>query len=107
MEEKLIYIGWIGYDTKEDADNLITQINICKGFPTPDGKTLTWTIPSCLSNGYYPTATTQNYYVIIKDEIMECLSQEQKDSIIFSLPENYITCGTPIPTPSGSTENYV
>jgi len=97
--------GWIEFGGQDEANVLIDQINECMGFPTPDGITISWANPNCMANGYFPTATTENWYVIIKEEIMDCLTQEQKDSIIPSLPVDWYACGTPIPSPSGSTEN--
>jgi hypothetical protein len=101
------HLGWLEYPTENEANELIGQINLCMGFPTPDGKTETWAFPTCLSDGYYPTATTTNYYVIIKSEIEECLTSTQIGQIIPSLPSDWVVCGTPEPTPSGSTENYI
>ena len=105
MNMKNNVIGWLEFDTINEASVFISQINSHLGLPTMDGKTLTWAIPTCLQDGYSPTATTENWYVIIKEEIMDCLTQEQKDSIIPSLPVDWYACGTPIPSPSGSTEN--
>lgn len=98
--------GWIGYNTHQEAITLVNKIDICLGLPTYDGKTSTWAIPNCLQDGYSPTATTQNYFVIIKDECYDCLTEEEKGQIIIDLPYS-ISCGTPIPSPSGTTENYV
>lgn len=107
METKSQLRGWIEFGGEDEANVLIDQINECMGFPTPDGKTKTWALPNCLADGYYPTATTENWYVIVKDEILGCLTQEQKDSIIPSLPAGWFACGTPEPSPSGDTQNYL
>ena len=102
MEQNRL-LGWLGYTTETEAETTIQQINNCLGFPTEDGKTLTWTNPYCIQNGYSPTATTQNYYVIIKNQCFDCLTEEQK-SEIKDLPVGWYDCGTTSPI-TGSTEN--
>ena len=99
-------LGWLQFGDEAEANIFISQINGCMGFPTPDGKTQTWSEPSCLADGYYPTATTENWYVIVKDEIEGCMTPEQISQIITQLPD-WIECGTPEPNPSGTTENYI
>lgn len=107
MAHELGHIGWLQFGDEAEANIFISQINTCKGYPTPDGKTQTWALPSCLANGYYPTATTENWYVIIKEEIHDCLTPEQEAAVISDLPTGWITCGTPEPSPSGDTQNYL
>ena len=107
MAQKFGHTGWIQLSNETEANDLISQINSCMGFPTPDGKTQTWGEPFCLQNGYSPTATTESFFVMIKDDIHDCLTTEQWDSQITKLPIGWVVCGTPEPTPSGSTENYV
>jgi len=99
--------GWLQYNTHQEAITTVNKIDICLGLPTYDGGTKTWTIPTCLQDGYSPTATTQNYFVVIRDECYDCLTAEEKSQIISSLPAQWYNCGTPAPTPSGTTENYV
>ena len=106
METKSQLTGWIRFNTYDAAETLVEQINSCLGFPTPDGKTQTWAIPSCLQNDYSPNDTDQGYFVIIKDECVGCLTDEQKAEVIETLPFN-IACGTPEPSPSGDTMNYL
>ena len=100
-------LGWLQFGDEAEANIFISQINGCMGFPTPDGKTQTWSEPSCLANGYYPTATTENWYVIVKDEIEGCMTPEQISQIITQLPIGWIECGTPEPNPSGDTQNFL
>lgn len=107
MAHELGHTGWIQLSNETEANDLINTINSCMGFPTPDGKTETWAIPFCLQDGYSPTATTESYFVIVKDQIKSCLTTEQWDSQITELPLGWVDCGTPEPTPSGSTENYL
>lgn len=104
MAHELGHLGWLEYTTESEANDFISQINTCKGYPTPDGRTITWAEPFCLADGYYPTATTENWYVIVKEEIHECLTPEQEASVISELPLSWIPCGTPA---SGSTETYL
>lgn len=102
MAHELGHTGWIQLSNETEANDLISQINTCMGFPTPDGKTQTWTTPFCMQDGYSPTATTESYFIIIKTEIVGCLTQEQIDSAIPTLPDGWVFCGSVI---SGSTEN--
>jgi len=104
MALKSKLLGWIEYSSEDEGKALISQIDNCMGFPTPDGKTKTWAKPCCMSNGFYPTATTQSWFVIVKEEIVGCLTQEQKDSIKTYLPEDWYDCGM-TPPPSGLTYN--
>ena len=104
MSHEAGHLGWLKYTTEVEADNLIGSIITCLGFPTPDGKTLTWSFPSCLQNDYEGSETESGWFVIIKDECYDCLSQAEKDAVINTLPYN-IACGTPAPSPSGDTEN--
>ena len=99
-------LGWLEFGDESEANLFVSQIDSCMGFPTPDGKTETWAYPACLANGYYPTATTENWYVIVKDEIEGCMTPEQISQIILELPLDWYECGTPVPSPSGSTMNY-
>ncbi len=107
MAHEAGHIGWLQFGDESEANIFISQINTCKGFPTPDGKTETWDEPSCLADGYFPTATTENWYVIIKEEIHDCLTPEQEAEIITSLPMDWYSCGELPPSPSGSTENNI
>ena len=105
MAHENSHLGWLKYTTEEQANLLVQQINGCLGLPTEDGRTLTWYIPRCLQNDYSPNETESGYFVIIKDECYDCLTQPQKDAIISTLPYT-ISCGTPLPI-TGSTENYL
>lgn len=105
MAHELGHTGWIQLSNETEANDLITTINSCMGFPTPDGKTQTWAIPFCLQDGYSPTATTESYFVIVKEQIKGCLTQEQWDSQITELPSGWVSCGTPEPPITGTTEN--
>ena len=107
MAHELGHTGWIQLSNETEANDLITKINTCMGLPTPDGKTKTWSIPFCLQDGYSPTATTESYFVIVKDQIKDCLTQQEWDSQITELPIGWVDCGTPEPIPSGSTENNI
>ena len=102
--EKSLVLGWLKSNTEAEANLLVQQINGCLGLPTDDGLTLTWAIPSCLQNDYEGSETESGWFVIIKGECYDCLTQEQKDAILPSLPYN-IACGTPQPPISGSTGN--
>lgn len=90
-----------------DAKNIISQINNCKGFPTPDGLTQTWMIePQNICEFNFENNTKQQigYGVIIKDEIMDCLTTEQKAEII-TLSGNIQLCSYIPIIPSGTTIN--
>lgn len=104
MAHEAGHLGWLRYTTELEANTLIQQINSCLGFPTADGRTITWALPSCLQNDYSPYETDSAWFVIIKGECYDCLTQEQKDSVLPILPFN-IVCGTPAPSPSGDTQN--
>ena len=106
MEKQTQFLGWLRFNLVVEANIFIGQINSHLGFPTPDGKTLTWDIPSCFQNDYSPNDTDQGWFVVIKNECYGALTQEQKDSIITELPFS-IACGTPEPSPSGDTMNYL
>ena len=99
-------VKYLEFNTEEEANNLISHIDECMGFPTPDGKTKTWAHPACFQNDYSPNETEVRYYVVVKEQIKDCLTQEQWDSQVF-FPDGWVKCGTPEPSPSGSTENYV
>jgi len=105
MAHELEHTGWLQFGDESEASIFVSQINNCMGFPTPDGRTITWADPFCLADGYFPTATTENWYVIVKDEISNCLTPEQEAAVISSLPTDWVACGTPAPSPSGDTEN--
>jgi len=100
------HLGWLKYTTETEANELISQIDTCLGFPTADGKTITWAIPNCFQNDYSPNETESGYFVIIKDECYDCLTEQQKTEVISTLPYT-IGCGTPEPSPSGDTQNYL
>lgn len=100
-------VKYLEFNTEEEANNLISHIDECMGFPK--GRTQTWAYPACFQNDYSPNETEVRYYVVVKEEIKDCLTQEQWDSQVF-FPEDWVVCGTPsdiIDLTSGSTENYV
>lgn len=103
MSHESGHLGWLKYNTETEADTLISSINTCLGLPTPDGKTTTWAIPSCYQNDYEGSETENGWFVVIKGECYDCLSQDEKDAVIATLPYD-IVCGTPAPI-SGSTGN--
>lgn len=84
--------GWIKYNDITEAQSLIYNINTCMGFP--QGETLTWdTTPSFCTVG--PTsAYTEFYGYVVKidtDQMGQCLTQEQIDSII-QIPDECKIC---------------
>ena len=93
-------LGFLQFANTTEANAVISQIDTCMGFP--NGKTTTWQTPFCMQDGYSPTATTESYFITIRTEIVGCLTQEQIDSAIPTLPEGWVSCGSII---SGSTEN--
>ena len=100
MSSESGYIGWLKYNTKEDADTFIGTINNCLGFPTPDGRTTTWAKPQCYQNDYEGSQTESGWFVVIRNECYDCLTQTEKDNVIDPLPYD-IPCGlSPI---SGTT----
>lgn len=90
-------LGWLDFPSDYDAEVFNSEIDTCMGFPTADGQTLTWADTRCMFDG-----SSYHYLIIITDEITNCLTQEQKDSII-QIQENWIDCFNI----SGTTENYV
>ena len=86
-----IYIG--------EAFDFINQINQCKGYP--DSNTLTYVdAPDLMCEFDYETETSKQigYGVVIKDFIMDCLTEQQISDILI-LPNNINIC-TPF---SGTT----
>jgi hypothetical protein len=86
MNEYIIFIQ------EQDAIDLINQINICMGWPS-DG-TITWQeTPDLMCE--FDLNTGQKieigYGVIIKDRIVNCLTELQKSEILI-LPSNINTC---------------
>jgi len=106
MFEKSTTLGWLKYDTEIEANNLISKINNCLGFPTPDGRTITWIIPSCFQDDYEGNETERGWFVVIKNECYDCLTTEEQLQIITSIPDGWVKCGTIEPPITGSTENY-
>ncbi len=84
--------GWLQHASYDDAEAVIDGINVCKGWPDPSTGTETWGYPTCYQNGYSPSATTESYFVMVKDEIKDCLTQEQWDSQV-QIPEGWVECG--------------
>jgi len=98
-------LGFLQFANTTEANAVISQIDTCMGFP--NGKTTTWQTPFCMQDGYSPTATTESYFITIMDEISECLTPEQTQVMIPTLPDGWVSCGVVNPDISGSTENYV
>ena len=76
----------------EEANNLINQINTCMGWPS--NGTITWQdTPDAMCEFNLSTGEKLpiGYGVIIKDQIMNCLTEEQKTEV-FELPSNINTC---------------
>jgi hypothetical protein len=92
----------------ENGRSLISQIDSCKGFPTPDGLTKTWQLtpsPICEFNLETGEKTQIGYGVVIKDEILDCLTEVQKQEIIL-LQGNINLCSWEPIIVSGGTSNY-
>ncbi len=85
-------VNYIIYPDIQGANNLISQINTCMGYPS-DGTTTWMTEPDwmCEFDLQSGEKTSIGYGVIIKDIIMDCLTEQQK-SEVFSLPSNINTC---------------
>lgn len=86
MNEYIIFIN------EQEAIDLINQINICMGWPG-DG-TITWQdTPDLMCE--FDLATGDKiqigYGVIIKDRIIDCLTEEQLTEV-FTIPSNINTC---------------
>ncbi len=99
---------YIVYASSNSAEQLINEINQCKGWPSEDGFTLTWMAnPNTICEFNLETGeqTQIGYGVVIKDEIIECLTEAQKLEII-TLEGNINLCSWIPPITSGSTENY-
>lgn len=79
---------WIIYNTEQEAIDLISQINICEGFPTQN--TLTYVEKPQV---FYTKDTMElvGYGVPVFNWIMRCLTQEQIDSIQDININDYIT----------------
>jgi hypothetical protein len=83
---------YIIFPSIEEGNNLINQINTCMGWP--DNTTSTWMEQPdwmCefdLNNG---EKTSIGYGVIIKDQIMNCLTPQQQTEV-FDIPSNINTC---------------
>jgi hypothetical protein len=100
-------MSYIVYANEIDGINLISQINTCKGFPTQDGLTITWqngTNPVCEFNLDNGSKTQIGYGVIIGDEVYDCLTENQKQSII-TFQGNINLCSWNAPIVSGTTTN--
>lgn len=83
---------YIIFLNQQEATNLIAQINTCKGFPS--GGTITWQdSPDFMCEFDLTTGdkTSIGYGVIIKDDIMDCLTEQQKSEVLV-LPSNINTC---------------
>lgn len=86
MNQYIIFIN------EQEAIDLINQINTCMGYPS-DG-TITWQVsPDDMCE--FDLATGEKlpigYGVIIKDRIIDCLTEEQLTEV-FTLPSNINTC---------------
>jgi hypothetical protein len=77
---------------QQEAIDLISRIDTCMGFPS-DGTT-TWQLyPDEMCEFDLETGQKQfmGYGVMIKDRIMDCLSEVEKTEILI-LPSNINTC---------------
>jgi hypothetical protein len=94
------------FNTEIEANNFVSQINSCKGFPTQDGQTLTWQeSPFELCRfGEDGSSLFIGYGIIVKNEILDCMTPEQQSEILY--PEyNINLCSYVPPIPSGTTYN--
>lgn len=91
--------GFIKYNEDEtsQAFGLIERINVCMGFPTQDGLTLTWQdgVPTyCyLDSQSASTIFWGSVVYVDTNQIGGCLTQSEIDSII-DLPNDVYLCGT-------------
>ena len=86
MNQYIIFINEL------EAIDLINQINTCMGWPN-DG-TITWQVsPDNMCEFDLTTGDKLpiGYGVIIKDRIIDCLTEEQLTEV-FTLPSNINTC---------------
>jgi len=95
MSLKALQLGYLDFSTENEALVFNQQIDTCMGFPTPDGRTLTWADIKCMEDGI-----STHYLIIITDEIIDCLTEEQKNNII-QIQDSWFNCGSI----TGSTEN--
>ena len=96
----------IVFNTTTESNDFVNQINICKGFPTEDGKTLTWqeTPYELCRFGQDGSSLFLGYAIIVHDEILSCMTEEQISEIL--PPESNVNlCSYVPPIPSGSTIN--
>jgi len=94
------------FNTQAEAMTFVSQINTCKGFPTQDGETLTWQeVPYELCRfGNDSSSLFLGYAITVKDEIIDCMTQEQISEIL--TPESNVDlCSYVPPIPSGTTIN--
>lgn len=94
------------FNTTTEANTFVSQINECKGFPTPDGQTITWqeTPLELCRFAQDGSSLFLGYAIIVKDEILDCMTEIQKTEIL--TPEaNIELCSYIPPIPSGSTIN--
>lgn len=104
----MVNMEYIVYVDSQNAENLISQINQCKGFPTSDGLTTTWmSSPNTICEFNLETGEKSQigYGVVIKDEILSCLNETQKQEII-TLQGNINLCSWVPTIVSGTTGNY-
>ena len=83
---------YIIFLNQQEATDLIVQINSCMGFPKEG--TNTWQdTPDFMCEFDLTTGdkTSIGYGVIIKDEILDCLTEQQKSEVLI-LPSNINTC---------------
>lgn len=86
MNQYIIFIN------EQEAIDLINQINTCMGWPS-DG-TITWQVSPDDMCEFDLTSGEKlpiGYGVIIKDRIIDCLTEEQLTEV-FILPSNINTC---------------
>jgi hypothetical protein len=95
-------VNYIIFINEQEAQNLITRINTCMGYPSA-GTTTYMTSPDVMCEFDLETGEKQNigYGILIKDFILDCLTTQEKEEV-FALPSNINTCSYVV---SGATEN--
>jgi len=86
--------GFIKYEQKEQALDLINQINDCLGLPA--GETITWDTTTGLCSLDASSAYTEFWGYVVKvdtDQLTNCLTPQQMENII-QLPTGISVCDT-------------
>lgn len=75
--------GWIKYNTLEETESFIQQVNTCLNLP--NDLTYTWDLPRSYCTLGPTSGYTEFYGYVVKvdtDQMGQCLTQEQLASII-------------------------